>query len=84
VIIWNSSTDWVSEPIWTHQRDETASRAFIRLGLRGMIRLTGARQIKILDRKTLVGAGEAHFAIAGEARSREPYPLAAASVAIIV
>jgi CRP-like cAMP-binding protein len=52
---------------------ETVSRALTQLKRRGMIRLTGTRQIIFLDRKKLIGAGEDHFAITDEPRVREQY-----------
>lgn len=53
---------------------EMVNRALTQLKRRGMIRLTGTRQIIFLDRKTLMGAGEDHLAIPDEPRAREPYP----------
>jgi CRP-like cAMP-binding protein len=52
---------------------ETVSRALTQLRRRGMIRLTGTRQIIFLDRKKLIGAGEDHFAITDEPSVRERY-----------
>jgi CRP-like cAMP-binding protein len=53
---------------------ETVSRALTQLKRRGLIRLTGTRQIRILDRETLIGACEHPFAITEEPRATEPYP----------
>lgn len=52
---------------------ETVSRALTQLKRRGMIRLTGTRQIIFLDRKKLIGAGEDHFATTDEPHVREQY-----------
>jgi CRP/FNR family nitrogen fixation transcriptional regulator len=52
---------------------ETVSRALTQLRRRGVIRLTGTRQIRILDRNSLAGAGDDSFALIDGPHSKEPY-----------
>ena len=52
---------------------ETVSRALTQLKRRGVIRLTGTRQIRILDRNSLAGAGDDCLAIIDGPHSTEPY-----------
>jgi CRP/FNR family transcriptional regulator, nitrogen fixation regulation protein len=52
---------------------ETVSRALTQLKRRGMIRLTGTRQIRILDRNTLAGSGEEHLPMIDGPLEREPH-----------
>jgi CRP/FNR family nitrogen fixation transcriptional regulator len=52
---------------------ETVSRALTQLRQRGLIRLTGTRQIRILDRNTLAGSGEEHLPIIDGPLGREPH-----------
>jgi CRP/FNR family nitrogen fixation transcriptional regulator len=52
---------------------ETVSRALTQLKRRGVIRLTGARQIRILDRNSLAGAGDDCFTIIDGPHSTDPY-----------
>ena len=52
---------------------ETVSRALTQLRRRGAIRLTGTREIRILDRKSLAGAEDDWFAIIYGSDSQEPH-----------
>ena len=52
---------------------ETVSRALTQLKRRGVIRLTGTRQIRILDRNSLAGAGDDCFPISDGPRSTEAH-----------
>jgi hypothetical protein len=49
-----------------------------------MIRLTGTRQIILLDRKALVGTGEDHLAISSEPRATEYHHVRPRSIPVTV
>src|SRR6202030_4690605 len=52
---------------------ETVSRSLTQLKRRGVIRLIGTRQIRIIDRRALAKGDEDQFAIIGGQRPAEPY-----------
>jgi CRP/FNR family transcriptional regulator, nitrogen fixation regulation protein len=63
---------------------ETVSRALTQLKRSGMIRLTGTRQIILLDREALIGTGEEHFAISDEPRATEHHHVRPRSIPVTV